>query len=216
MNTVPSDPLGPGPGRLLSERLVALHHTFADRPARLGDVIAALQERAYALLMILLALPFLPPVSVPGSSTPLGLLIAAIAVQLAAGRLPWLPQRFLNWSLPPGFFSKLVNVTLRLVKAIEKVLHPRWLALTANAWWRGCHLIMIVVAALLLALPVIFPFTNMLPGWTIMLLACGLLERDGVVIVAGYAMLVVTTVFFALLALGGTEAFHRLWAWLGW
>ena len=214
MISATTDPSASAANRLLSERLVELSVSFADKPARLRDVIVALEARAYALLVILCALPFIAPVSVPGSSTPLGLIIAAIALQLALGRLPWLPRRLLDWTLPMGFFSKLVAVTLRIVKAIERVLHPRWPGLTATAWLRGCHLLMIVVAALLLALPIIFPFTNMLPGWTIVLLACGLLERDGVIIVLGYVVLALTVAFFVLLAIGGTEAALRGWQWL--
>jgi hypothetical protein len=198
----------------LSQRLVGLSVAFANKPARLCDVITALEGRAYALLMILCALPFVPPVSVPGSSTPLGLIVAVIAVQLALGRLPWLPRRVLNWTLPMGFFAKLVAVTLRIVKAIERFLHPRWPALTATAWLRGCHLVMITIAGLLLALPIIFPFTNMLPGWTIVLLACGLLERDGIMIAVGYVVMLLTLAFFIGLAIGGTEAMHKVWAWL--
>jgi hypothetical protein len=212
--SAPTDPSASAGNRLLSERLVELSVAFADKPARLRDVITALEGRAYALLMVLCALPFVAPVSVPGSSTPLGLIIAVIALQLALGRLPWLPRRFLDWTLPRGFFAKLVAVTLRIVKAIERLLHPRWLALTATAWLRGCHLMMIVLAALLLALPIIFPFTNMLPGWAIVLLACGLLERDGVMIALGYVVLAVTVAFFVGLAIGGTEAVQRGWHWL--
>ena len=208
--TAPSAPVAP----LLSARLVELSVAFADKPVRLRDVITALEGRAYALLMVVCALPFIAPVSVPGSSTPLGLIIAVIAFQRALGRMPWLPRRLLDWSLPSGFFGKLVAVTLRIVKTLEKILHPRWLALTAPAWVRGCHLFVIVMASLLLALPILFPFTNMLPGWTIVLLACGLLERDGVVIVAGYFMMIATGAFFALLALGGAGAVQRAWDWL--
>lgn len=199
--------------RLLSEQLDDLRAAFSDRPATLREVIEALQGRAYTLLIILFALPFVAPVSVPGSSTPLGLLIASIAGQLAFGRLPWLPRRVLSWRLPAGFFTKLVPVTARMVRKLERVLHPRWPGWTSRPSMRAMHLLAIAGAALLLALPVLVPFTNTAPGWVILLLACGLLERDGAFLLAGYAALAATLVFFALIGSAFTEAVVHSWHW---
>lgn len=192
----------PGPAvraRLLSERLEELQRAFADRRATLREVVEALEGRAYLLLVIVFALPFVVPVSVPGSSTPLGLIIAAIAVQLAGGRLPWLPRRLLESRLPAGFFSTLIPGAARVVRRFERVLHPRWPRWTATPARRGVHFLAITLAALLLALPVLIPLTNTLPGWTILLLACGLLERDGVFILAGHLALGVSVVFFGVI-----------------
>ena len=80
MNSPAPDSPGAGPARLpLSARLEDLRRRFADQPATLREVIALLEGQAYTLLIILLALPFSPPASVPGSSTPLGLIIAVVA-----------------------------------------------------------------------------------------------------------------------------------------
>jgi hypothetical protein len=209
-----SDPPRARTTRLLSEELAELRRTFADRPATLAEVIVALGGRAYALLMILFALPFSVPVSVPGSSTPLGIAIAIIAVQLAFGRLPWLPRRALTWKLPPGFFSRVVDVTERVVRQLEGFLHPRWPALTNASWMRAAHLLTLVVAALLLALPIIVPLTNTFPGWAILLLACGLLERDGAFIVAGYVVFFATLIYFTLVGSAIVAALAPALRWL--
>lgn len=200
--------------RLLSEQLDGLRVTFSQQPATLRQVILALEGRAYTLLIIICALPFVAPVSVPGSSTPLGILIASIAVQLAFGRLPWLPRRVMEWRLPAGFFTKLVPVTAKIVRALERVLHPRWFVWTASGSLRAMHLFAIAVAGLLLALPILIPLTNMTPGWVILLLACGLLERDGVFLLAGYVAFVATIIFFAVLGSAITEAIAHSWHWL--
>lgn len=210
--SLPAAPL-PRP-KLLSEQLQELRRRFADYPATVREVIAALEGRAYALLMIIFALPFAPPVSVPGSSTPLGLIIAVIAVQLAFGRLPWLPRRVLDWRVPPGFFTKLIPLTERIVRALERVLHPRWPRWTNTPPARALHLLTIVAAALLLALPILVPFTNMFPGWVILLVACGLLERDGLFILVGYATFLVTLVYFALIGSAITGGLVHTWHWI--
>ena len=202
--------------KLLSEQLEELRRTFADQPAKLRDVILYLDGRAYTLLMIVFALPFAPPVSIPGSSTPLGAIIAIIAAQMALHRLPWLPAWLLNWRLPPRFFTKLVPLTARIVRRLEGVLHPRWPGWTNAAGIRSLHFLAIVVVALLLALPLVIPFTNFIPAWAILLLACGLLERDGCFIALGYVMFVVSIVYFALVGTAATEATIKAWHWMGW
>jgi hypothetical protein len=199
--------------RLLSEQLADLRLRFAERRASLREVLVALEARAFTLLMILLALPFIAPVSVPGSSTPLGLLIAGVAVQLAFGRLPWLPRRVFDWRLPAGFFTKVIPVTQRIVVKLERVLHPRWPQFVELPSWRAAHLLTITFAALMLALPIFIPLTNMLPGWAILLLACGLLERDGVFIALGYGMLAITMVFFVVIGSAITAALEHMWHW---
>ncbi len=200
--------------RLLSEQLEELRQRLAERHATLREVVIALENRAFLLLLILFALPFVAPVSVPGSSTPLGLVIAVVAVQLAVGRLPWLPRRVLDWPLPAGFFTKLVPVTQRIVRGLERVLHPRWLQLTSSTSVRALHLLTIAVAAILLALPMPLPLTNTFPAWAILLLACGLLERDGTFVVAGYGVFLATLVFFALLGSAISETLVHTWRWL--
>lgn len=212
MNATLVAPVGRPP--LLSEQLADLRRRFAGRSANLRDVLDALQGRAFTLLLILFALPFVAPVSVPGSSTPLGLVIASIAVQLAFGRLPWLPRWLLRWRLPVGFFTKVIPVTQRIVGRIERVLHPRWPLLTATPPRRAVHLLVMASAALVLALPLPLPFTNTLPGWTVLLLACGLLERDGIFLAAGYAVFAATLVFFTLLGSAISNALIHSWHWL--
>jgi len=202
------------PARPLSVELAQLRDAFAGRPATLREVIGVLAGRAYELLMILFVLPFLLPVSLPGLSTPLGLAVAAIALQLAFGKLPWLPRWLLNKQLPPGFLTKVVSVTEGVVRVLERVLRPRLLALTGARWLCGLHLGVVLFAALLLALPMPIPFTNTFPAWTVLLLAAGLMERDGVVVAAGYGVMIATLAFFYGLQAAISESLSAVWHWL--
>jgi hypothetical protein len=212
-----TEPAAAAPGRrvLLSAQLEELRREFSGSRATVSEVITLLEGRAYTMLMIVLALPFAPPASVPGSSTPLGLIIAVVAAQLALGRLPWLPSRVLAWRLPAAFFAKLIPLTERIVRVLERVLHPRWPSWTETSTVRSIHLLTVVAAAVLLALPILIPFTNMLPGWAILLLACGLLERDGLFIFVGYLVFVATLAYFSFIAFAGVAAFRHGWQWLG-
>lgn len=187
------------PPRKLSEELTRLETMFAERAVKLQEVIAVLHGRAYILLIMLLALPFGTPIPLPGLSTPFGFVIALIALRLTLGQKPWLPQRLLRTELPVGFFSKLISFTRRMVGIFEKLLRPRMLAATDSVVLQRLHTLVILLSALALLLPIPIPFTNMFPAWAILLIAGGLLERDGLFVLAGHIMFAAGVAYFFLL-----------------
>jgi hypothetical protein len=202
------------PPRKLSEELADLHIRAGDRAVPLREVIFVLRNRAYMLLIMLLALPFIQPVPLPGLSTPLGLAIVLIALRLSLGQRPWLPMKIQRARLPAGFFGKLISFTSRLLRFLESVLRPRWPAITGRAWFNQVHAIVILVSALVLLLPLPIPLSNLLPAWAIFLLACGLLERDGLFIGLGYFAFAAGIAYFVLLGNIANEAFEHAWEWL--
>lgn len=206
----PADPARP---RKLSEELALIVREFEVEHVTLREVIALLQGRGYMLLLLLLALPFCTPIPLPGLSTPLGLIIGIVGVRLVLGQKPWLPQRLLDTRLPPKVFAKVFAVTQRLITWFERLLRPRMLWLTATPLLRQLHAIPIVICAVLLLLPLPIPFSNTVPAWGIMLIAGGLLERDGAFILAGHIAAALAIAFFTVIAIFGKEAVSWLWAW---
>lgn len=93
--------------RKLSEELADLRDRSALGALTLREVIYTLGGRAYTLLVLLLALPFITPIPLPGLSTPFGLAIALIALRLTLGQRPWLPMKLQRKVLPPGFWKAL-------------------------------------------------------------------------------------------------------------
>jgi hypothetical protein len=71
----------------------------------------------------------------------------------------------------------------------------------SNSEW-GCRISGACLAwdALLMSLPLPIPLTNLVPAYTILFLAIGLLEFDGLFILIGHGMTVATTIFFASIA----------------
>ena len=61
------------PARKLSEELLLLQERAKTEQIAVRTVIVTLGARAYSLLLILLALPFITPIPLPGLSTPFGL-----------------------------------------------------------------------------------------------------------------------------------------------
>jgi hypothetical protein len=203
---------GPPP-RKLSEVIEDLIVQFRERPVSLRELIIALQGRAYTLLMLLLALPFLLPMPLPGLSSLLGLVIAVIALRLTLGQKPWLPQRLLDRRLPPTFFPKLLAGARRVLRFLEVMLKPRQLWLTASPLLVQLHAFIIFVAALVLLLP-LPPGTNFPPALCIVIMAGGLLERDGRFILGGYLAFAFNGVFFALFAIYGKKLIEVVMSWI--
>lgn len=201
----------PAPPRVtFSQELRDLAERFAERPVRLGEILEASQGRGFNVLLVLIALPFLTPIPLPGFSLPFGLVVAVIGARLALGQKPWLPQKLLAHEMPPRLFSKLLKAASRVVKWLEFFLRPRLFWMNDHVVFRRVAGVLIALSGLFLLAPLPIPFTNSLPAATVLLLAAGALERDGLAFLAGCGMFVVTTAYFLLLAFGGVQAFEHV------
>lgn len=201
----------PDPLKVFSDELHALAVGFQDHAVTLQELIQVLGQRASALLIIILALPFCAPIAIPGLSTPFGLAILALAICFALNLQPWLPKRLLGVRLPPKFFAAVLEGASKLIGWIERRLHPRWLWLTEGAAMRFVHMGMVCAGAGLLLLPLGgIPFTNTLPALTIVVGMLGVLERDGIAVMVAYGFLVATVVYFALFATAIIELMSRI------
>ncbi len=202
------------PPRKLSVELAELRDRSAERAITLREVIYTLHGRAYMLLVLLLALPFITPIPLPGLSTPFGLAIALIALRLSLGQRPWLPMKLQRKELPAGFLGKLLTVAARVLQVFEKFLRPRLTFLTDTPLLAQLHAVLMLVAALALLLPLPIPFTNSFPAWTILLVAAGLLERDGLFILAGYVVFAAGVFYFIFLGEATATLLHELVQWI--
>ena len=198
----------------LSAELHGVAEEFKHRAVTLADVIDVLQERAYTLLIILFALPFCSPVTLPGLTTPLGLVIAIVAGRFALGLPPWLPGKLRHTVLPPRFFRQLLEGASRIIGVLERALHPRLPGLTATPRLVRLHACMVCLAAITLLIPAPIPFSNTLPALGILLGAAGVMERDGLAILGGYFFTAVGIAYFVLIALLGARAWDFVRDWL--
>ena len=183
---------------------------FVDRPARLSEILAATQGRGFDLLLLLIGLPFLTPIPLPGLSTPFGLVVLVIGARLALGRRPWLPERLLRRELPAHFIAKVMAAASRAVRWLEVLLRPRFSFLHEQWIYRRVAGTLIMLSGLLLLLPLPIPLTNSFPALTIVLLAAGAMERDGLFFLAGCATFAATLAYFGLLAFGGVHLIANL------
>jgi hypothetical protein len=211
---IPEPQPGEKPPRLSEEveRLIVL---LQEKSLVLAEMIAVLHGRAYNLLLIILALPFCTPIPLPGLSTPFGWIIAIIGARLGLAQKPWLPRRMLELQIKPAWMIPVLRAVRRVARGLEFLLRPRLSWLADYTPLHRLYGAMILTSGLLLLLPLPIPFSNLLPSATVVLLASGMLERDGAAIIGGVAAFAVTLAFFALIFWGGAEAVQWIRAMVG-
>ena len=167
-----------------------------------GQLLAALKDRGFGVIIILFALPnaIIPLAWVLG--TP----ILLFAIQLVLGQpKPWLPQIMSRQTVTRETFNKLANYVVRYLSIMERWLKPRFSWLTSKSMERGIGL-WLVFLTLVLLVPV--PFGNALGAFAISIIAAGLIEKDGGAIIVG-SLIGLAGTFYVVALLGGLIAAFR-------
>lgn len=172
-----------------------------------GEIVDGLRDRAYGLVFVLLALPNIIP-ALPGLGGAFGLVMTVFAVQLLFGAAePLLPGFVRRWSFPRVRCQHLLTRAQPLLARLERYCRPRWPALTSRLVERGLGLLFLVVG-LAIALPI--PLTGAPPAVAAVLLALGILERDGLVILIGTIVALATLGVVALASVVYAVSFDRV------
>lgn len=198
--------------RLHHERTSTLLRRFADEGdpgdwLTLGTLVERLGDRGFGVLLFLWALPNMIPI--PGISTPFGLLTVLTASQMVLGRArPWLPKTLLDRGVRRGDFKRMTDRALPYLERFERYCKPRWSVVPQGLAERLVGLVLIVLG-LVLMLPIWGG--NLPPGIAVALIALGLIETDGVMVVAGVVAAAIALAVVALiLGTGFYAAFHFL------
>lgn len=172
--------------RRLSDDLRQILDHAAGREIAVSEIVEILHGRGLNVLAILFALPFCTPIPLPGLSTPFGVILAFLGLRIALRQQPWLPKRMLARRIPYHTLTRIVKAAQAVAVRLEKILHPRMRFFNRWASFTLLNGLVIVTSALFLTLPLPIPFTNTFPAWSIVLLAAGMMEDDGLVITIGY------------------------------
>jgi hypothetical protein len=179
---------------------------------RLGDVVAALGDRGYGLMIVILAVPNVLPIYIPGLSAIFGIPLALIALQMMLGLpRPWLPQALLRRPLRRREFAGMTQRLMPWLLRLERLLKPR-LPLLTSLWAERAIGLFALVLAVMLALPI--PFTGIPLGAALALMGIGLLERDGLVLLAGAAAGALAVAYSGLATFAAWEAVVAFVSWL--
>lgn len=194
----------------VSRILLALRDRVPPEGMTLRELLEQLGERGLLITCIVLSVPFLLPVSIPGTSIPFAALIALIGVGLVAGRTPWLPRRLLDHRISAPRVTLILEKAARTFARLEKVMHPRLLPLTHSGTMSRVNGALLVLSAVCLMAPLPLPLSNTIPAYAILFLAAGSLERDGAVILVAWVFVLLGPAYFLAVALLGIEGVKSL------
>ena len=172
----------------------------------LGDLVNFLHERGFGILIFLFALPMAVPLPVPPG---INLLFATpllfLTFQLIYGaKQPWLPKKIRSKHFSKTAFDKIIVQAEPWLNRLNWFIRPR-LGFITQGWISHLVGVFGFLFALCICIPI--PMTNTVPSFAILLMAVGLLMRDGLAIVAG---MIAGSIWIGLLATVGIAGLKTL------
>lgn len=162
-----------------------------------GELTEQFGGRATGALLLVFGLACTLPLP-PGGTTVFGLPLVLLAPQVAAaGGAPWLPHRLKSKSVKIADLRKGLPRMLRWLERVEAVSRPR-LSFLFGAWGHRAVAVVCTLLALVLILPI--PLGNILPAASVSVLSLSLVQRDGLLSLAGYALAALSAGVLALSA----------------
>ncbi len=181
-----------------------------DKPSlSLQRILQHTHTTGIGLLLVLIAAPAALPVPAVGYGTLLAIPLLLIASQIAAGRTSlWLPKRLANKQISTALLTSTEQKLAPWMARYERLSRPRLLWLSASSLGIRLTGVACVLAACFVALP--FPLTNTVPSMGIVVMGLGLLERDGLAILAGILISLIGMALAIAAYILGLEALKAL------
>lgn len=182
-----------------SQILSQLVTSLPEGSITIRQLLSLIGEQGMLLFAMILTIPFLTPIPLPGVSTVFGAIIMLISLGVIFNRVPWLPGALMNRTIASERLAPVLRSGSNLFTRIERIIRPRLLPLTGSALINRFNGIVLFLAGFILILPLpVLPFSNTLPGWSVLLLAAGIIQRDGLLILLSYVMTI-----FSIIYVGG-------------
>jgi len=168
---------------LLKHLQAALHGGGA---LTVGAMLHLFGVRGFAFFLFVLALMNMVIFMLPGLSILFGLPMVILAVQMVLGlRTPIFPRFIRHRTVRRDVLSRGLALGIRGMQKTEHLLRPRFLILSGPHLDR-LHSMLALVLSMMVALPI--PFLNLPPSLGVVVLALGLMQRDGAFIAASYVI----------------------------
>lgn len=170
----------------LGDALEALLESEDERGPSIKEITRTVGEKGFGLVLMVLSLPSALPVPAPGYSTPFGIVIGLIALQMILGRQAlWIPRRFENVRIKPNLAKRMLGTASKFLKKIERFIRPRQQWIRSRPGQAGLAIVILIMASLMM-LPI--PLTNTFPAMVIFLIGVGLSEEDGLLAIAAFGV----------------------------
>lgn len=193
--------------------LGALEEEASDESLRtkkiaVGELVDKAAEAGFGFIvgiLCLIAIPFF------FLSTPFGLAIALLGVQMIGGKQhPWLPRRARRRELSIHMLDRVATMLSKRTRWLVKLTKRRHEMIVAPKLIG----VGIVLLALALALPLPIPGSNLIFLIPIFIYAVGLLERDGLWVAVGHVCLVIDMTLLFVFGATVITVLERTWNWI--
>lgn len=193
----------------ISHRLFQLAEDAESDSVTLDWILGQLHERAFGLFLLVLALPCCIPF-LYGIPQIVALPLMFVSAQILFGRTsPWLPGRLGARKVSKASLQSLAERAKPWLEKVEAISRPRLGLLTRPPIDRIFGVALVLFSASIL---VPLPGTNTVPGIAVVIVAMGLLQRDGILVLGGT---VLGTIWIGTLIFAGATLASLLKGWLG-
>lgn len=196
----------------LGVTLKRLLETEDERGLSIREITGGVGEKGFGLLLMVLSLPSALPVPAPGYSTPFGIVIALIAIQIMQGRQSiWLPKKLGNIRIKPSIANAMLGSASKFLSKIERFIRPRQQWIRGRSGQTGLAVVIAIMACLMM-LPI--PLTNTFPAMVIFMIGVGLSEEDGLLAIGAFVVGVLAVLLYVgiiyILITQGPEAIDQI------
>ncbi|RWY84388.1 exopolysaccharide biosynthesis protein [Rhizobium leguminosarum] len=163
----------------------------------IGEALEAMGPSSIAFTILFLAIPALTPIPGPFGMV-FGTALALVSLQIVAGgRKVWLPAIVRDRRVSSATLDLVVGHAVPVIARVEKVVRAGRLQVFTGPTVQALLGIPVFLLAVVIALPI--PFGNILPVFSLVVLAVALMERDGLVTLIGLLLTLATIVATAAL-----------------
>lgn len=170
--------------RSLSDLMIDLKNGFdGSRNITLAAILEGFHERGFGFFLLIMGLFCIIPVPTFGLKSLVCLPMLYLTVQQALGRhTPWLPPIFTRQAVKEDIFDAFIEHGLKWTRKLEHYAKPRMPQMTQGIMSR---LIGITGTIMIICIINPLPFTNTVPAIGVILMAVGVLMRDGLAVIIG-------------------------------
>ncbi|MES2034777.1 MAG: exopolysaccharide biosynthesis protein [Pseudomonadota bacterium] len=193
------------PDRSFVNLVAGMARAADDDGLTIGQILDRLDERAFGIMILILAIPCLVP-ALYGVPQIVGVPIILLAGQMLIGRKePWLPASWTRRHISKEWLNRMADFADKRMRWVESLSKPRLQLLSTGFGERMAALLMILAT-----LTIILPMTNSVPSLGLALMAAGLIQRDGLFVLAGGLVALAWVTALIVVAVG--LAFGASWA----
>lgn len=181
-----------------SEILGSLVAQVGRKDVSVAWLLQRMRLRAYGFALLLFSIPSCLPTP-PGVATACGLILLVVTAQMIVGLQPLRLPRFLaRRRLSKADVERFVARAVPWVRRVERIARPRLGFMTGPLGYRLVGVVVMVLSFIVtLPIPVL---GNMPPAAATIVIALGLTERDGLIVLIGLLASVAALAFSGTLA----------------